>query len=221
MTNTRRHMPAGFSLVEMAVVLVIVGLLLSGLLPALSGKLEQQHRNDTLKQIDDIREALTGYAIINGRLPCPASPSISSGTSGAGMADCTLSSGVLPWATLGVSETDAWGRRYTYAAASSFTSANFTLTSSGNLNIKSAATGGASLALNMPAVFISHGSNGYGAYTTQGTQIPLGNSADETENSNGDTLFVAHDLSPAYDDYVTWVSPNILSSRMVAAGKLP
>lgn len=213
--------PAGFSLVEMAVVLVIVGLLLGGLLPALSGKLEQQHRNDTLKQIDDIRDALTGYAIINGRLPCPAAPTISTGTPGAGIADCTLSSGVLPWATLGIQETDAWGRRYTYAASTSFTTANFTLSSTGTLNIKSAATGGTSVAANMPAVFISHGSNGYGAYTAQGTQIPLGNSTDETENANGDTQFVAHDLSPTYDDLVTWVSPNILFNRMVMAGKLP
>lgn len=221
MKRSSLSIPSGFSLVEMAVVLVIVGLLLGGLLPALSGKLEQQHRNDTLRQIDDIRDALIGYALINGRLPCPAAPNLSTGAPGAGITDCTLSSGVLPWATLGVQETDAWGRRYTYAATTSFTTANFTLTSTGNLNIKSAATGGNSLASNMPAVFISHGSNGYGAYTTQGTQLPTGNSADETDNSNGDTQFVAHDLSPTYDDLVTWVSPNILSSRMVTAGKLP
>lgn len=215
-----REKQKGFSLLEMAIVLAIVGLLLAGLLPTLTGQIEQQRRNDTRKQMDDIRDALTGYAIINNRLPCPALATAVTGTANAGIADCSLNSGVLPWVTLGVNETDAWGRRYTYAASSTFTTANFTLTSTGNLIVKTATTG-TNLASNLPAIFISHATNGFGAYTPQGIQIAAGSDADETENSNANTIFVTHDLSPTFDDLVIWVSPNILFNRMVEAGKLP
>lgn len=64
---------SGFTLVEMAMVLMIIGLLLGGLIPTISSQIEQQHRNETRKQLDEIQQALIGFAIANGRLPCPAS----------------------------------------------------------------------------------------------------------------------------------------------------
>lgn len=217
----RRRQAHGFTLVEMAMVLAIVALLLAGLLPSISSQIELQHRNETLRQLDDIQQALMGYAIVNGRLPCPALASIASNNANAGIADCSLTNGVIPWATLGISETDAWGRRFTYAASNSFTTANFTLASNGNLTIKTAATGGTNIATSIPALFASHGPNGYGAYTSQGTQIPASSDPDEADNSNAGTLFVSHDSTPTFDDLVVWISPGILFSRMVAAGKLP
>lgn len=116
---------AGFTLVEMAVVLLIVTLLLTGLVPTISSQIEQKHRNETRKQLDEIQQALIGFAMSNGRLPCPAAGNIASGQSGAGQEATTCNasitaSGVLPWATLGVSETDAWGRRFTYSVTSSY-----------------------------------------------------------------------------------------------------
>jgi prepilin-type N-terminal cleavage/methylation domain-containing protein len=216
------YFKTGFSLLEMSIVLAIVGLLLTGLIPSLMAQMEQQHRNDTTKQMIEIKDALIGYALVNGRLPCPAKGSIPANTANAGMSDCTVTSGVVPWVTLGTSETDAWGRRYTYSASSAFITANFILTSNGTLTVKTAATGGTNVAANIPAVFISHGANGYGAYTQQGG-IPLkaSNSPDEADNSNADTNFVSHDFTPTFDDQVVWISPNILFNRMVMAGKLP
>src|SRR3989339_201838 len=118
---------AGFSLVEMAIVLAIVGLLLGGLIPTLSAQMESQRINETRKQLDEIQQALVGYAIINGRLPCPAKATLASGLANAGVeattgntCACVNSSGstvadtsalactgttvtgVLPWATLGI-----------------------------------------------------------------------------------------------------------------------
>lgn len=242
---TRRD--AGFSLVEMAIVLVIVTLLLSGMLPALSGQVEQRHVSETSKQLDEIRQALIGYAIINGRLPCPADGAIATGlanagreaTTGTGSAMTCSNAGsvrVLPWATLGVGETDAWGRRFTYRVTTTFADgtdgtgctgavtagASFQLCSSGNLNVLSAATGGANVVTNIPVVVISHGANGLGAYTTGGQQI-FGASGDESENADNDNIFVSHDFmsSPKFDDIVVWLPPSILLNRMVAAGKLP
>ena len=237
----------GFTLVEMAIVLMIVGLLLGGLLVPLSAQMEQRNISDTQKSLSEIKEAIIGYALAKGQLPCPAAPTISTGQANAGIAlapPCTgaNSSGVLPWATLGVSETDAWGNRYTYRVTDYFadaiasatygsgctpspppTMASFGLCSSGTLNVLSAATGGVTIAGSVPAVIISHGKNGAGAYTPQGTQLAVGGNADEQENSDGNTNanYVNHTPTPTFDDLVVWISPNILLNRMVAAGKLP
>lgn len=217
---------AGFSLVEMAIVLLIVALLLSGLLPTLSSQIEQQHRGETRKQMDEIMQALLGYSASQQppRLPCPAQPAIATGSANAGVSDCSITTGVVPWVTLGASETDAWGRRFTYSVASSvagtFTT-SFTLASTGNLNVKNqTGAAGSNIAENVPAVIISHGKNGYRAYLPNGTQLSASTDSDETNNANG-TPFVSHDLTPAFDDLVIWLSPNTLFNRMVAAGKLP
>ena len=241
----------GFTLVEMAMVLLIVALLLGGMLVPLSAQMEQRNISDTQKALSEIKETIIGYALANGQLPCPAVPTIPTGQAGAGIAQtppCTLtnSTGVLPWATLGVSETDAWGNRYTYRVSSDFAdglgvtfgydqysnpcspspapvNATFALCSVGTLNVLSAASGGNTIAGYVPAVIISHGKNGAGAYTPQGTPLPVGSNADEQENSDGssDTTYVTHAPTPTFDDLVVWISPNILMNRMVAAGKLP
>lgn len=247
---TSAHAPhpqqQGFTLVEMAIVLLIIGLLLGGLIPTLSAQMESQRISETRKQMDDIQQALVGYTLANGRLPCPADPTIAAGQAGAGIErtpPCTNgnSTGVLPWATLGVTETDAWGNRYTYRVSSDFadaigsttyggcsptlipTQSTFALCSKGNLNILSASSGGTITAAEVPAVIISHGKNSAGAYTQQGIQIPVGGNADEQENSDGsaDNNYVNHTPMPAFDDLVTWISPSILLNRMVMAGKLP
>jgi prepilin-type N-terminal cleavage/methylation domain-containing protein len=220
----------GFSLIEMAIVLMIVGLLLGGLIPTISGQIEQKNRAETRRLLDEINGALIGYAASQTpvKLPCPASPSIATGSTGAGVADCTLSSGVIPWVTLGTSETDAWERRFTYVVASSVSgsfASSFTLTSTGNLNVLSTSTGSCPttncVASNLPAVIISHGVNGAGAYTSQGSLITASSDLDEADNSNSNTTFVTHDQTSTFDDLVVWLSPNTLFNRMVSAGKLP
>lgn len=235
----------GFSLVEMAIVLTIVGVLLAGLLPTISSQIEQKRRSETRKQMEDIQQALIGYAIINGRLPCPADGTLASNQVGAGVAattgtgsamTCSTATGVtvLPWATLGVNETDAWGQRFTYSVTTTFADgadgtgcagtitigASFQLCSTGTLTVQSAETGGNNLASNIPAIVISHGSDGLGGYTTTGQKIP-GASGDQLGNADNDSIFISHNFSPTFDDLIVWLSPNILLNRMVSAGKLP
>lgn len=257
-----RKSAAGFSLVEIAIVLAIVGLLLGGLIPTLSAQMESQRINETRKQLDEIQQALVGYAIINGRLPCPAKATLATGlanageeattgnscactASGSAVADntataCTLSTvtGVLPWVTLGIKETDAWERRYTYRVTTHFadkiantyvwgcgspepTQASFALCSPGVPDVDSADSGGTAVADNVPAVFLSHGKNGAGAYLSNGAQLAVSTGNDEAENSDNDKDFVSHDITSNFDDLVFWLSPNTLFNRMVAAGKLP
>jgi prepilin-type N-terminal cleavage/methylation domain-containing protein len=229
-TNTPvKFSPHGFTLVEMAIVLMIVGLLLGGLLVPLSAQMDQRNVTDTRKQLDEIQQALIGFAIINGRLPCPADGTIATGLPNAGVEKNTCGTtgvigGVLPWVTLGVSETDAWGRRFTYRVTQVFATVGtpFQLSSPPNLNVGLTASA-TNVAANVPAVIVSHGKDGLGAFMPSGQQVqPVPAATNEQgDNVDNDNNFVSHDFTPTFDDLVVWISPNILFNRMVTAGKLP
>lgn len=264
----------GFSIMELAVVLVIVALLLGGLLVPLGAQRDVEFTRAAEKSLTEIREALIGFAAINGRLPCPAQASIANGVANAGIeatlvsggitycactatvdpgvatigatqcataGDTVTVGGVLPWATLGLLERDAWGNRYTYHVSSYFTrginsaetdfsstcvgttaptNASFALCSRGAIWLKSAA-GGSDLIdqTKVAAVVVSHGGNLLGAYTTLGTQLASAAAgSDEEENSNGDRTFVSN---TTIDDRLTWIPTSQLMNRMMTAGKLP
>jgi prepilin-type N-terminal cleavage/methylation domain-containing protein len=248
---TRPIRQFGFSLTELAIVLVIVALLLGGLLVPLSAQYDNANTSAVQKSLSDIQEALIGFAITNGRLPCPAlATTIGVGSEQPPSASgCANKAGVLPWATLGVNETDPWGHRYSYRVTKEFTppswpgtsvscattlpnpapaNASFALCSQGDLTVFDT-SGGNSISINVPAIVISHGKNGHGAYTTQGTLLGLGSDTDEQDNqltgvsgtSTANAYFVSKLPTDSFDDVVVWISPNILFNRMVAAGKLP
>ena len=225
----RSSTEAGFTLAELAIVLLIVSLLVGGLLGPLSAQIDLRHSSDTRKSLEEIREALLGFAAVHGRLPCPAVSTTASDVAGAGLEVPPPSagvcpnpdaSGILPWATLGVSETDAWGRRYSYRVTNVFAqsvpppalpppptpctasaSAAFVLCSTDTLHdsldvFSSLATPGSVVARDVPVVVISHGKNGNGAYTPQGRQLPASTDPDERENAlnPGGTAFANNDF---------------------------
>lgn len=64
--------PAGFTLVEMAVVMAIVALLLGGLLYTLSAQVDQRNYEETRRRLELARELILNFAVVRGRLPCPA-----------------------------------------------------------------------------------------------------------------------------------------------------
>jgi prepilin-type N-terminal cleavage/methylation domain-containing protein len=135
-----RAMTRGFTLIEMAIVLVVVGLILSGGLLAVTPVLQGSRVTETNAKLDRIEDALLLFGIQNGCLPCPATGSIATGvanygtarhaagyyTSGCATASnlCVATAGVVPWLNLGLSEddiTDAWGNRISYQLSSGTT----------------------------------------------------------------------------------------------------
>jgi prepilin-type N-terminal cleavage/methylation domain-containing protein len=226
--------PRGFTLVEMAVVLAIVGLLLGALMVPLNTQIDQQRMSETQKQLEVIREALIGFAAATGRLPCPATATTANTVAGAGTENraagaCVgvaagAAQGVVPWATLGIAETDAWQRRFTYRVTAEFANdagggaqATFALGDDGNMTVSN---GSVDIATNVPAVIVSHGKNGAGGYRTDGAQVTVG-TGDEAENSDVDATFVSKIHTTDYDDLLAWISSPVLKSRMVASNRLP
>lgn len=124
MNDLRHPAPraAGFTLLELTVVLFILGLMIVGLFGPLQTQIEARDRRQTQASLQQISEALYGFALSHRRLPCPdtdgdgrANPAFD--PLDPGSATCTAGSGFLPWSELGVDQGDAWGRRYTYAVA--------------------------------------------------------------------------------------------------------
>ena len=115
----------GFTLVEMAIVMVIIGLLLTNSLRPLSSIVEQRRIKQTDQTLEDIKEALLGYTILHGRLPCPAEYAKFDGVNDAvvGREDTTLcdKEGYLPWVDLGVGRYDGWGNPFRYRAEEEYT----------------------------------------------------------------------------------------------------
>jgi len=217
----------GFTLVELAIGLVIIALLLTMMIVPLNAQVDQRRINDTQRQLNLVTDALIGFAVTNGRLPCPATATLANTAANAGVeiGNCAAGAdGVVPWTTLGINETDAWGRRFTYRVTPNFADApsggaqsTFTLTDTGTITITNGAT---AIANQVVAVIVSHGKNGAGAYQQDGTRLAVG-TGNELENANGDNTFVSRTDAPDFDDLVQWLSPAVLKARMVASNRLP
>lgn len=236
----------GFSLIEMAVVLFVITLLIGSILVPLATQVEQRQVSETQKTLEEIKEALLGFAAAQGYLPCP--DRTSGGTGGAndtandGVEDyaagnCTAPNGEgnVPWATLGVASADVWGNRFRYEVAPAFArrapAAVFGLSSTSSLGVCTTSTCATLLTVvgdGPVAIVLSHGKNGLGAINaTTGTANPAPTSVDEIQNMDGGTVYTSRPPTAAgsaageFDDITIWLSKNTLFNRMVAAGRLP
>lgn len=207
---------SGFTLVELAIVLVIVGLLISAFLTPLAAQLEQSRNAEVRRDLLEIKEALIGFAVINGQLPCPDTDGNGTDDGCANTNASSASGGNVPWSTLDTKQLDPWGRRYQYQVNNAF-STTFLLTTTGSgaglIRVCTTSACVGTEASNVPLVIFSTGQNG--------AVIPPAG-LDEQENVDGDKDFVSHDFAAGgFDDIVVWISTNVLMNRMVSVGKLP
>lgn len=225
--------PQGFSLIELAIALIVLSLVGTGILYAMVS--QRQNRDEALarEQLQLSLESIYAFAMSHGRLPCPAEATLDQSHANAGLENCSLQHGVLPWVSLSVPQTDPWGQRLTYFASSKFSAlpvsgarAGFSLATGIDpdntqlADIFQSTTGSSKAAIEIAAVLVSHGSNGAGGFRESGIKNPIG-STDENENSDADLSFVDHLPAPDYDDQLRWISPHLLKAKLVSAGKLP
>jgi len=232
MTKKTIERSPGFTLIEMAVAVFIIALLLGSILVPLTTQVEQRKISDTQKILDETREALIGFAVINGRLPRPAQ-SFSDGTERAACGTDANCTGFIPWTVLGTSKLDAWGKIIRYSVTPAYADGTFTLTTAGSKFVQTRATTAPFALGNMvsgiPAVVFSHGTNNFGT-SDSGIAFPdgSGTNIDEDANAIATVTFIYRvqngntgATGGEFDDLVNWVPLTILMNRMIAGGKLP
>jgi prepilin-type N-terminal cleavage/methylation domain-containing protein len=234
----------GFSLIEMAVVLVVLTIILTVIAQPVANQIETRKIADTQKKLEEVKEAIYGYALIKGRLPRPAVSAMTGTELTATCAtdlDCV---GFIPWVTLGIDKADAWGGiiRYTVTPALS-SDTLFLLPTAGNREVVTRNdTGTASLlATKVAAIVWSHGKRNFGTDAENGAARP-NTSVTNTDESHNNTLpaiggatavtagLGVYSRLPSdnaaitggeFDDLVSWIPTSILMGKMVQAGKLP
>lgn len=106
---------AGFALLEVWVVLVVLAVLLSGLALPLAAQVQMRRQEDLRRQMEEARDAIMGFAAAQGRLPCPAVEGSGGAEAFAPGADASTGEcadfygGFLPAASLGLTGVDADG----------------------------------------------------------------------------------------------------------------
>lgn len=148
---SRRRSVSAFSLLEMSIVLLILGVLAAGGLTVGSIVLEQQANSATNDKLDVLQQALVDFVKDQNRLPCvapldalPASGTFGvelaaggclaatdtgSGTSRAVSGANIVRIGAVPTRTLGLKDdaaSDEFGNRFLYAVTEALTTSNLT-----------------------------------------------------------------------------------------------
>lgn len=135
MINNARN--KGFSLIELSIVLVVVGLLIGSMVNGFTVYTQNRRIQEAQRDLRNIHDALIGFAIQNGRLPCPDADGINVPGFGTenrqgpnnectapvgGPAGALVATGFLPFVDLGISGVveDPWGFPYAYAVVRSF-----------------------------------------------------------------------------------------------------
>jgi prepilin-type N-terminal cleavage/methylation domain-containing protein len=218
-----KRLQLGFTLVEMAIVLIIFGLLLATLLVSLQAQRDLALQTETNNTLNIARKALLGFAQTQGRLPCPATNNGTAvfpddtGTASPNVSGlCAQQVGFLPAATLGIQPSDSqgfaldgWNNRIRYAVNQAnntgVANADFTTTNGmANQGIANLQPNLRVCSTSAPLITPSRCSagvevnflinNAVAVVYSTGATFALGSGgADENANLNLDAVFVTHE----------------------------
>jgi prepilin-type N-terminal cleavage/methylation domain-containing protein len=201
----------GFSLIEIAIVMVIIGLLAGAGLSVMRNLTQRKVRAETLDYMEGVKQAVISHAVINGRLPW-------ADTDNDGMENTNATVGSLPYTTLNVTPTDSFKRVLGYELNSTLYTDR--TTSCGSLRIWNPSSGnrpelvdtdGSSTAFSVAAVLISSGkgdADGNGNVLDRITGSPQGN------NANGNPNYIRSPPLSTFDDLVVFVGGSELYMQM-------
>jgi prepilin-type N-terminal cleavage/methylation domain-containing protein len=224
----------GLTLIEMALVLAILGVLAGVGIQMTSSQMEQRNYTSTQGKLDTIETALRLHIETFKTLPCPAQGILALHDAMYGIEDChtfelsvdNIIFGVIPTRTLNLPDsymTDGWGRRIGYAVDSRFTNGDYFDNLEGEISVYDRApnerTNQQTIEGNpVRAVYlvISYGSNGLGAWQFGGGQKITSPVTGPYEEANAhlselfDSIFlddIPHKVGDPelyFDDIVRW-----------------
>jgi prepilin-type N-terminal cleavage/methylation domain-containing protein len=201
----------GFTLLEIAIVMVIIGILAGGGIGLMRMLTERKARNATRDYLQQVRTALISYAADNGRLPWADSDAIPDGLENSGSA-----AGTLPYLTLQIAPSDAYKRilRYEINANLATSRASTCNALRAGLSIRPLVmdADGAPTAFSVAAVLVSAGpmdadtnGNAFDALTA-GTY--------QGNNANGNPNYLRNPPALSFDDLTAYIGGNELSAHV-------
>lgn len=235
----------GFTLIEIAVVMIIGGLIIGSLASSLVIYQQTQLKTETENRLEIISDALRQYLDINQKYPCPADRTVLTDTAGFGTEDSggncqtgivaggtTRVAGVrigsIPTRALSIPDeysADAWGNRFTYAVTEVLAEPGGFTAGGGAISVVD--SGGNSLVT--PAgqghyAVVSHGASGLGATTLAGVATaacPAAGATFDEENCDADATFLRtinfSEQAGAnfFDDYITFQGETNIDPNVV------
>ncbi|MBI1215493.1 MAG: prepilin-type N-terminal cleavage/methylation domain-containing protein [Alphaproteobacteria bacterium] len=221
--SSRQYHKNGFSLIELAIVMLITGVLMSGFLQFYTVSQQQKRYTVTKQRLVDIRTALTNYVIEHGHLPCPAGPTgdysedqcahgknpmqgvesfdVDTKDMG-GNAQNEVWIGILPMRELRFDREqvqDGWGDDFTYAVSRRLTLPNGMIGNPLPFGVISVVDEKGESVLDKPHtsryVVVSHGPTGAGAWLPSGGRKPCNTDTLDGRNCIDKNIFVVAPVS--------------------------
>ncbi|MBS0271417.1 MAG: prepilin-type N-terminal cleavage/methylation domain-containing protein [Proteobacteria bacterium] len=220
-SNFKSSSEAGFSLLELAISLVVLGIIGGLSLPLLTAQINRSCIVKTRVYQDYALNAIAAYVEKNKRFPCPAEPQISGPGYGVAQIQCRgqKAKGILPFKTLGISEIyarDGFKRLMTYVIEPELAKKDTALQNErGGYITVNKEEGGPVIAPPLAGdrnpncvalVLVSHGESGVGAYLGKGQPTRnLSGSSTPHKRENYDDNFIFIE-SHQTDDILRWES---------------
>ncbi len=205
-----RHCQNGFTLVEIAIVMVIIGVLTGGGVSLMKVLTERKARNGSLEYLQQVRLTLIGFAESQGRLPWADGDAD-------GLEDNGTTLGSLPYQTLQLGPVDAYSRVLRYEVNAQLT-ANQTTTCAalrGGLAGRPAVVDadGATTAFSVAMVLVSPGA--MDADSNGNLLDDINTGTHQGNNANGNPNYLRYPpLTGSFDDLTAYLGGNELFADM-------
>jgi prepilin-type N-terminal cleavage/methylation domain-containing protein len=199
----------GFTLLEIAIVMVIIGLLMGGGVSVMKMLTERKSRLETLDYLQKTRQTLLNFASINGRFPWADNDNNGSENNG-------VTAGTLPYLTLQISPVDAYKRvlRYEVNSLLSTSKANTCATLRTGLSQRPfmVDADGSAASFSVAVVLVSAGVMDADNSGSPFDGITTG--SHQGNNTTGNPNYLRAPPLSTFDDMVTYVSGNEIYSEL-------
>ena len=195
----------GFTLLEMALVLVIIGILAGGGVSLMKTLTERRSRNETIDYLKQAKAALISFGNINGRLP-------SADTDGDGNENSGASAGDLPYQTLKIAPADPNKRTVRYALNTNLDANRTTSCSALRTGLAGGPlvvdADGAAASFQIAAVLASAGTSDADSDGNVFDDITSG--VHQGDNRDGNPNYLRHPPTDVFDDLVVYLGEHEL-----------
>lgn len=199
----------GFTLIEIAIVMVIIGLLAGGGVSLIGMLTERKARNEAIDYLKQTKQAIVSYANIHGKLPW-------ADTDGDGSGNNNAASGTLPYLDLEVRPSDPYKRVLKYEMNNNLGADRPTSCSALKTGFSSGPSivdaDGAPSSFYVAAILISPGPMDAGSDGDVFDAITSG--PHQGDNTDGTPNYLRHPPADTFDDLVIYIGGNELYGNL-------